>query len=226
MYLIGGGLHPLLARDFAPLAVRLASVASRLEGVPALIEVARRVLGSVAERPVSRLHAEVAGRRIGGVAALGREAVTMAEAAAPDDPETALLLPRLRVAAERAAAVLEGIGRHLGEEVAPGAAGGPLLGRQLFERKLRHTLRDPSATPDAILARAKTEYVAVRGEMVRLARELWPVCEPARRRPVMTRRRSGGCSTPSPPITRRPRIWWRSAGRSSARSRRSAAITT
>src|SRR5664279_378297 len=35
VYLLGGGIFPLLAREFAPLPARLASVASRLEGVPA-----------------------------------------------------------------------------------------------------------------------------------------------------------------------------------------------
>ena len=60
VYLLGSGIHPLLARDFAPLAARLTSVTERLEGVPELIDTARGVLGSVPERPVSRLHAEVA----------------------------------------------------------------------------------------------------------------------------------------------------------------------
>jgi len=174
VYLVGGGLHPLLARDFAPLSVRLAAFTSRLEGIPALMDVARTALGNLPERPVSRLHAEVAGQRIGGVAALAWEAVAIAEAAAADDADVASLLPALRAAAERAAIVLDGVGRHLLEELAPGATGGPLLGRDLFERKLRHTLRDPTATPEAVLARAEVEFGAVRAEMVRLARALWP----------------------------------------------------
>ncbi len=183
VYLIGSGLHGLLARDFAPLHIRLAAVASRLEGIPALIGVAREVIGSLPDRPVSRLHAEVAGRRIGGVASLAQEAVAMGEAASADDPEVAALLPRLRAATERATAVLEGIGRHLTEEVAPGARGGPELGRELFERKLRHTLRDPEVTPDAVLARAEAEYGRVRAEMIRIARELWPAWRPGEPEP-------------------------------------------
>jgi uncharacterized protein (DUF885 family) len=178
IYLIGSGLHPLMARDYAPLHVRLASVAARLEGIPELIEAARAVIGSVPGRPVSRLHAEVAGRRIGGVAALGREAVATAEAVADGDPDVAAILPRLRQAADRAAGALEGIGRHLVEEVAPGATGEAALGRELFERKLRHTLRDPEITPEAVLARAEAEYAAVRAEMVRIAREIWPTWRP------------------------------------------------
>ena len=75
VYLVGGGLHPLLARDFAPLAVRLASVAGRLEGIPRLLDQARAVIGTHPTRPVAKLHAEVAARRIGGVAQLARDAV-------------------------------------------------------------------------------------------------------------------------------------------------------
>jgi hypothetical protein len=174
VYLLGGGLHPLMARDFAPLTVRLTSMTERLEGVPALITTAQQVIGSLPDRPVSRLHAEVAGRRIGGVVALISDAVGLAEAAALSDPEVARLLPRLRAAAEQATQVIGGIGRHLLTEVAPGARGGPVLGRELFAAKLRHTLRDPAATPEAVLARAEAEYTTVRTEMVRIARALWP----------------------------------------------------
>jgi uncharacterized protein (DUF885 family) len=178
VYLIGGGLHPLLAREFAPLHVRLASMAGRLEGIPRIIEDARATLGSLPGRPVSRLHAEVAARRIAGVGALGAEAVETAVAAAPSDPEVAAILPRLRAAAERAQAVLTGIGEHLATEVAPRATGDHVLERELFAAKLRHTLRDAAVTPEAVLARADAEYAAVRAEMVRIAREIWPAWRP------------------------------------------------
>jgi hypothetical protein len=134
VYLVGGGLHPLLAREFAPLHERLASVAGRLEGIPGLLVDARAAIGSVPERPVSKLHAEVAGRRIGGVADLGRQAVATAGAAAPDDPEVAAGLPRVRAAADAAAAALDAFGRWLADEVAPAAPGGPTLGEHLFAR--------------------------------------------------------------------------------------------
>ena len=174
VYLLGSGLHSLLAREFAPLHVRLASAAGRLEGIPAVIADAQTVLGSHPTRAVSRLHALVAGERIGGVTGLARDVVAAAEAAAPSDPEVAALLVRLRAAADGAAAALDRIGAHLRTEVVPQAVGDPRLGRDLFEAKLRHTLADPSATPEAILARAEREYAAVRAEMVRIAREIWP----------------------------------------------------
>jgi hypothetical protein len=43
---------------------------------------------------------------------------------------------------------------------------------ELFTRKLRHTLRS-DLTADQIMAQAKVEYSAVRGEMIRIAREIW-----------------------------------------------------
>jgi uncharacterized protein (DUF885 family) len=173
VYLIGGGLHGLIARDFAPLAVRLESFAARLEGVPGIVADAQTVLGSHPTRAVSRLHARVAGERIPGVAALGDEALRLAEEAA-DVPAVRAVLPRLRAANERAKAVLDGIGAHLRAEVAVHAVGSAELGRDLFLAKLRMTLADPAVTPEAILARAEREIAAVRAEMVRLAREAWP----------------------------------------------------
>jgi uncharacterized protein (DUF885 family) len=48
---------------------------------------------------------------------------------------------------------------------------------------MRHTMRSESLTPERILAAAEREYVAVRAEMVRLARDLWPVWCPGRALP-------------------------------------------
>ena len=41
VYLLGDGLFSLLAREFAPLEIRLASVAGRLEGLPGVVEAAK-----------------------------------------------------------------------------------------------------------------------------------------------------------------------------------------
>ena len=171
VYLIGAGLHSLISRDFAPLAVRLDAVTSRLEGVPRIISDAQAVLGTHPSRPVSRLHARIAGERMAGVTALGDEAVGLARAAGD---EAAAILPRLLAANEAVKAVLDGIGRHLRTEVATQASGPAELGRDLFAAKLRYTLADPDVTPEAILARAEREYAAVRSEMIRIARDVWP----------------------------------------------------
>jgi uncharacterized protein (DUF885 family) len=178
VYLLGGGLHPLLARDFAPLPERLASVLGRLEGVPRLLDQARSVTGTHREHPVSRFHAEVAAKRIGGVASLARDAVAQAEAAAADDAEVAALLPRLRGAADEAVAAIDALVAYLVDEIAPNTSGPAELGEPRFAAKLRHTLRDPDATPAAVLARAEAEYAAVRAEMIRIAGQIWAQWRP------------------------------------------------
>src|SRR4051794_23745003 len=116
VYLIGAGIFPLLAREFAPLHVRLASVASRLEGVPALIASAQDVMGTHPTRPVSAFMAEHAAKRIGGISSLADDAVRMAsDAAANGDAGADALLPRLRAAADGASVAIAAIGRHLAE---------------------------------------------------------------------------------------------------------------
>jgi len=90
----------------------------------------------------------------------------------------AAVLPRLRAAHARADTVLGEIAGHLATEVAPNATGSYALGRDLFARKLRHTLRDPQITPETVLERAEAEYAAVRAEMIRIAREIWPEWRP------------------------------------------------
>ena len=80
-------------------------------------------------RPVSRLHAEIAGKRVGGVAALGRQAVETAEAAAGATSASVAVLPRLRAAADAASEALDAFGRWLTDEVAPSASGRGRAGR-------------------------------------------------------------------------------------------------
>jgi uncharacterized protein (DUF885 family) len=177
VYLIGGGLFPLLARDFAPLAVRLASAAGRLEGVPAVLAAARTELGSLPGRPASRLHAEMAARQLAGIASLAGDAVAQAEAAARGDGAVTPLLPRLRAAAAAATSAIGEFGTYLENDLLPRSSGEGRLGADLFARKLRHTFRTDIAA-DQIMARADLEYPAVRAEMIRIARDIWDQWRP------------------------------------------------
>lgn len=171
VYLLGGGLFPLLARDFAPLATRLASVSERLEGVPAVLAAARAVLGSLPDRPPSRLHTEMAIKQLPGIVALAEDAVAQADAAA-GQPGVAATLPRLRAAAATARHAVGGFEAWLGTDLLPRSQGEGRLGADLFARKLRHTFRS-ELTADQIMAQARVEYEAVRGEMLRIARSIW-----------------------------------------------------
>ncbi|MFL5768588.1 MAG: DUF885 domain-containing protein [Chloroflexota bacterium] len=174
VYLLGDGIFPLVAREFAPLAERLASVAGRLEGLPDVLDGARAAIGS-GERPVSRLHTEKALSQWSGIAELVDDALAAGVAAATAaDDAVARLLPRLRSAAATAHEALDGFELHLRDDVLPASEGEGRLGAELFTAKMAHTLRSSELTPDSIKARAEQEYGTIRAEMVRIAREIWP----------------------------------------------------
>jgi uncharacterized protein (DUF885 family) len=174
VYLLGDGLFPLLAREFAPLADRLASVASRLESMEGVTTAARETLvGAGPGRPVGRFQTETALDQLPGVVDLIDEALVAADAAT-DDAAVAALRPRLDAAAAIAKAALKGFEQHLTHDVLPRSEGDGRLGRDLFARKMRHTMRSETLTPERILDAAEREFTAIRAEMVRLARELWP----------------------------------------------------
>jgi uncharacterized protein (DUF885 family) len=174
VYLIGDGLFTLNARDFAPLADRLASTAGRLEGLPAVLDAARETLVGHAGRPVGRFQTETAINQLPGIDELIAEALASAEAAAATDPTVEAVQPRLIAAAATARAAVKAFETHLHEVVLPASEGEGRLGASLFAAKMRHTMRSETLTPERILAGAEREFTAVRAEMVRLARDLWP----------------------------------------------------
>ena len=129
------------------------------------------------------------------------DAVGEAEAAAPGDPAVAAVLPRLRAAA---ATGRDRAGRASRPTSATSSCRGPSgegrLGADAVRaRSCATRSSDPELTPARILERAEREYDAVRAEMIRLARDLWPAWmpRPRRGRPT-TRRPSAASSTPSP----------------------------
>lgn len=174
VYLLGDGLFTLSAREFAPLAARLTSIAGRLEGMPGVLEAATATLVGTADRPVGRFQTETALKQLPGIDELIADALGIAEGAAPTDPAVDAVLPRLIAAAQVARAALDAFERHLMEVVLPASDGEGRLGAELFAAKMRHTMRSKTLTPDRILAAAERDFGTVRSEMVRLARDLWP----------------------------------------------------
>jgi uncharacterized protein (DUF885 family) len=173
VYLVGHGLFPLTAREFAPLADRLASIAGRLEGLPALFEAARSRLVGHAGRPVGHFQTESALRQVSGIGEQIDEALGAARDGA-QDPAVVAVTPRLTAAAALAHQAVADFETHLRDVVLPASDGEWRLGRALFAARMRHTMRSDSLTAERILAEAEREYSAVRGELVRLARLLWP----------------------------------------------------
>ena len=186
VYLTGGGLFSLLAREFAPPETRLRSAAERLRGLPSVLDAARASLERPGGRPVSRLHTEKAIERLVGVEQLADAAVSGAEALG--DPAFAA---DVREAAGIARPAIAAFASWLRDELLPTADGDFRLGAALHQVKLRHSLRT-DLDVDQILARAQRAHAEVRGEMARVADELWPQWIGANDRPadpdVMVRR--------------------------------------
>ena len=180
IYLLGDGLFGLLAREFAPLPERLASIAARLEGMPAVVDAAIATLVGNGDRPVGRFQTEKGLAQLPGVTELIDEAIAAAEVApdTADDPALAAIRPRLDAAAGTARAAIARFETHLREVVLPASDGEGRLGAALFAKKMRHTMRSDALTPERILAQAEPEFDAVRAEMVRIARGIWPTWRP------------------------------------------------
>jgi len=161
----GKAIYQLLARDFAPLRDRLASVASRLGEVPAALAEARRQLGSM-----PRVHLETAIGQFDGTIALVSKEIDAALSAAPEcEPGLGQVRP----------AALEALAEHRAwlsarlDDAAPGPDGDkdPRIGPERFARKLSLTL-GAAADADAILARARADLDRTSEQIAELAAEL------------------------------------------------------
>lgn len=174
VYRIGEGIYLLLAGTFAPPAERLASIQARIEGLPAVIDAAIERLGGEPERPVSRFHCEIALRDVRGVESLFLESLELAASVDAESTASSIspALERAVAAGRDAIARFEG---HVREVVLPDAEGEGRLGRERFDARLRFTFSDPAMTSDRILEEAERQYAVVRGEIIRQARDLWPL---------------------------------------------------
>jgi uncharacterized protein (DUF885 family) len=174
VYAIGEGFFGLISREFAPLADRLASLAARTEGLPAVLDAARQTLRGGAGRPVDRFHAEKALEQWPGLIGLVDQALETGDAAAAADEAVAAVLPRLRQARDAADAELASFEAHLRGSILPTTSGEGRLGPELFGTKMGHTMKDATMTPDRIRERAEHEFSVVRAEMIRIARDIAP----------------------------------------------------
>jgi uncharacterized protein (DUF885 family) len=145
----GNALHLLLARDYAPLAERVASLRGRLAAVPQALAQARANL-----RDMPEVHVETAiGQFVGTRTLL---ATDVAQALGADHAEL-----------DAATAAVE---EHLAwlTEARASAAGDPRLGPELFTRRLVLTL-DTASSPDDVLVRAEHELVRIEEEIAEVA---------------------------------------------------------
>jgi uncharacterized protein (DUF885 family) len=163
-YLISAGLDDLIRREFAPLDQRAASVAARLEGLPALVDQAVANLSdpSLVKRP----QAEVAVSQIAGLRSLIEHDIP--ERMTGAEPK---LRERIAKASPDALAAVERLRAHV-EAIVPKSEGAWRLGPELFSRKLALTLQT-ELSADELLELARAEHERVREQMRALARELY-----------------------------------------------------
>ncbi len=160
----GSSIYGLLSRDFAPVAERLEDAAARLEQLPRFLEQARK---SVQLSRVPKIHAETAVRQNPGLNSIIENMII---------PEMDALAPaqrdRLSAAIETAKDALAVHQAWLEDELLPRATGDFRIGAELYDRKLAFLLDSPLSRRD-IVARAESEYEAVRHEMYEVAKTIY-----------------------------------------------------
>jgi uncharacterized protein (DUF885 family) len=160
----GKAIYDLLARDFAPLPDRLASVAGRLAQVPAVLAEARGQLGHM-----PRVHIETAIGQFGGTINLIVGQIDAAlRAAGPGARRAAGEVTELRPAA------LEALETHrawLSARLGEDGHTDPRIGPERFARKLSLTL-SAAADADAILTRAEADLERITEQITQLATEM------------------------------------------------------
>lgn len=161
--LIGAGIDDLISREFAPVDVRAAAVASRLAALPGLVEQAKLNLDAA---QCKLPQTQVAIQQIEGLVKLVRNTTLERLAQAPEEV-------RQQVGATSGPAVmaLRDLQQHLRTAVLPSAAGSWRLGAENYGRKLKLTL-DADVDADALRRDAVIEHGRVRKAMAQLAGDL------------------------------------------------------
>lgn len=157
----GSAIYGLMAREFAPVEQRLASVTARLEKLPKLYE---QIRATLEPKRVPLVHAETALKQNRGLLSIIENMVR---------PQMGKLSERdrarLLAAIDTATKSVEQHQQWLERELIPNARGDARLGAKLYDEKLALTL-GTGLTRQEIRDRAEFELRRVRAEMYRLAR--------------------------------------------------------
>ena len=160
----GSSIYGLVAREFAPLEVRLDNAASRLEQMPRFLQQARN---SIEPARVPKIHAETAIKQNPGLVSIIETMIV------PHlDELTPATRERLLAAIETAKDAVAVHQTWLEEELLPKAAGDFRIGAELYDRKLAFALSSPLGRRE-IKARAENEYESVRNQMYEVAKEVY-----------------------------------------------------
>jgi uncharacterized protein (DUF885 family) len=158
---ISNGIDPLVTREFGTRESRMAALAGRLDGIPAIVAVARQRLGHAA-----KVFTETAIQQNKGLIALVETQLPARFAEVPAEKD------RLAAAATRAAAALHDLQRFLETDLLPRSDGSFRLGRERFARKLAFALGD-DIDIDTVAADARALLTRTQAEMVDTAKQIW-----------------------------------------------------
>jgi len=160
--LAGNALYLLVARDFAPMAVRLRSATQRMRALPTLLKQMRE---SMVVARVPKIHATTVAKQNSGIM----------------DIVDSMILPNAKVLGLRERSALEGAAADLRKAVAehqawldkvlvPGAKGDFRIGAKLFDEKLVFTLNSNLSRKE-IRARADKAIHDTRAQMYAIAKK-------------------------------------------------------
>ena len=162
--LSGSAIYNLMARDFAPLKIRLVHVAERLEQFPRLF---RQIRATLDPTRVPLIHAETAIKQNRGVLNILDNLV---------EPNFDELQKDQRDRLERTMVIAKtAVEEHqewLEAKLLPNARGDFRLGSQLYDQKLAFVLKTP-LTRGEIRERAEKELRLVRDQMYRISQQIY-----------------------------------------------------
>lgn len=153
----GRAIYALVARDFAPLRVRLTNLKGRLAAVPTVLNAARANLKSA-----PRVHTETAITQNAGNIAL---VSTELDGFIKQEPDMQRELAPLQAAAKKA---FEDYGAWLKNDLLPRSTRDFRIGEAKFDAKLKFAL-DSDLTKEEIMRRAIADLKATQDEMYEVA---------------------------------------------------------
>ncbi|HET6348234.1 MAG TPA: DUF885 domain-containing protein [Candidatus Krumholzibacteria bacterium] len=160
-YNMGSAIYALIARDFAPLDQRLASLKGRLEAIPMVIAAAKANLKNPPE-----MHTKTAMQQNEGNISLIRDDLTQFVSQSPK------MEKELAPARAAAVAALQEYGQWLEKDLLPRSNGDFRLGDDLWRKKLRFSL-DSDLSKEEIYTRAQADLKATQDAMYATALPLF-----------------------------------------------------
>lgn len=160
-YNMGGAIYSLVAREFAPIEKRLASVEARVKQIPATLDVAKAQL----QNP-PKVFTETAILQNQGNISLLKEDL------APFIQQAPGMEAQLKSAIDAAVAALEAYGTWLENDLLPRSNGEFRLGDDKWRQKLRFSL-DSDLSKEDIYARATADLAATQQAMYQTALPLY-----------------------------------------------------